>query len=180
MGQLRHAAQPQSVRIESWEIEVAKSVARSFRTFTEIEDLEAELFKRLLELKARKRSGVRDWRSFLARSLYNAATDLIRRWNYRHRGMRSLTAPLGDEDDDAVLEDVLAAPAETVDLRIELSCVMRELAPELQELWHLLVEVRGNKTALARRLGRPRKTVDHWIGKIRTALGKRGFARPKK
>lgn len=179
MGQLRHAAQPQSVRIQSWEIEVARSVARSFKTFTEHEDLEAELFKRLLELKAGKSLGIRDWRGFLARSLYNAATDLIRRWNYRHRGVVSLATSVGDEDGDAVLEDLLAAPAEPVDLGIELSGVLRELAPELQELWHLLVEERGNKASLARRLGRPRKTVEHWIGKIRAELERRGLGRPK-
>lgn len=180
MGKVRHAVRPKSVRIEPWEIGVARSVASAFKTFPEHEDLEAELLKRMLELKERKRPSILDWRGFLAKSLYNAATDYIRRWSFRHRGNISLAAPLSNEDEAASLEDLLAAPEESLDLRIDLSSVMEELPAEFRELWHLLVEERGNMSSAARRIGRPKRTVNFWVGKIKSALKKRGFGEPEK
>ncbi|MBI5244515.1 MAG: hypothetical protein HY922_12685 [Elusimicrobia bacterium] len=176
MAGSRREAHPQSVRIEPWEIEVARSVARSFRGFSEHEDLEADLFRRLVEFKSRGRPpAAASWRDFLARSLYNAGIDHIRRWESRHRGLVAFDAPAGGGEDAPTLEDILAAPEEPGDTGLEIEAVLKDLSPELRRLWHLLVEEEGNKASVARRLGRPRKTVDYWISKVLAALKRRGL-----
>ncbi|MBI4676121.1 MAG: hypothetical protein HY748_00895 [Elusimicrobia bacterium] len=176
MAGSRRDARPQSVRIEPWEIEVARSVARSFRGFSEHDDLEAELFRRLIEIKSRGRPpAVASWRDFLARSLYNAGIDHIRRWESRHKRLTPLDAPTGGGEDSPTLEEVLAAPEEPADLRLAVGAVWDELSQELRELWDIMVEEQGNKAAAARRLGRPRKTVEYWISKISKALKRRGL-----
>ena len=47
---------------------------------TDHEELEAELFKRLLELKINHQLNAKNWKSFLATSLslYNAANNFVR------------------------------------------------------------------------------------------------------
>lgn len=180
MGQTRHGVRRKFVRIEQWEIEMAAGIARSLKTSLEPDDLEAELLGRLLELKQAKPAAVRDWRGFLARSLYNAATDLQRRWNVRHKGTVSLDEPLSGEEQADVLADTLAAPEESIGLGIDLAEAMKELPPELRELWFLLVEEDGNGSSLARRIGRPIRTVAFQIGKIRAHLEKRGLDEAKK
>ncbi|MHB2025153.1 MAG: RNA polymerase sigma factor [Elusimicrobiota bacterium] len=176
MAKKRRCARPHSVQVEPWEIEVAKSVARSFKTFPEYEDLEAELLKRLLELKGRKRSGVLNWRGFLARSLYNAATDLVRRRDWWRRRAVSLETPVGEGDEGTLsLEGLLAAPDEKADLAIGFAAAWEKLSPDLQRLWHLLAEEGGNVVSASARLGRPRGTVRRWLDKIREVLAESGI-----
>lgn len=175
MGGSHNDARPHSVRIEPWEIEVARSVARSFKTFPEHEDLEAELLKRLLELKSTRRHGVRDWRGFLAKSLYNAANNVVARWKWRDRRMLSLELRVAGEDEDATLESVLAEPDERPDLEISFAEVWQDLSPDLRDLWHLLVEEEGNVLSVARRLGQSRGTVRGNIRRIKALLGRFGL-----
>lgn len=179
MGQIRHDAHQKSVRIEPWEIEVAKSVARSFRSFPEYEDLEAELLKRLLELKVAKPAQVRDWRGFLARSLYNAATNLVNRRNWWRRRALSLDARVGDDEESPTVESLLAAPEESAELGFDLAAVWRDISPDLKELWEMLVEEEGNVAAVARRLGRPPRTVRDWAARLRSLLEARGLDEPR-
>jgi DNA-directed RNA polymerase specialized sigma24 family protein len=110
----------------------------------------------------------------LARSLYNAANNFVRNKNLRENKMRSL-APDDVEDATPALADLLAAPEEPVDLRIDLATLRDELSPQLRQIWDLLVEEQGNVSAAARKLGRPRKSFDYWIGKLRQLLKKRGL-----
>lgn len=153
-------------------MEIVKQVAHVYRT--EREELEADLFKHLLELKTTRQREVRNWKSFLARSLYNAANNFVRDERHRRRKSRSLAAE--DEGEDKLsLVQVLAAPPEPVDLRIDVASLWREMAPELRDLWALLLEEAGNTSAVAKRLGRPRKTVEYWIQKLRRFLKRRGF-----
>jgi len=160
------------LRVEPWEVAIVKQVTRAYRT--DQEELEAELLKRLLELKSKHQSRARDWKSFLARSLYNAANNFVR--DQRLRLTR--TQPLEVETEEqrgASADQVLAAPAAQIDLRIDLVTLWGELSPELRELWTLLFEEGGNVSAVAKRLGRPRKTVDYWISKLKRFLKNRAI-----
>lgn len=166
----------QPICIEQWEIEVAKSVAGSFKSFPEHEDIQAELYKHLVEIKSKKHLGIRNWKSFLAKSLYNAAYDFIRKWHVRHKNVQPLEMPEENEEGSHIsLEKILAAPDERINLKLEVSEIWKQLSPELQKLWSLMVEEEGNKASVARRLGRPRKTVEYWIMKLQTILEKHGF-----
>jgi DNA-directed RNA polymerase specialized sigma24 family protein len=159
-------------QVAVWEIEVVQQVVHAYRT--DHEELEAELLRRLVELKIKHQARVRDWRAFLARSLYNAANNFVRNRRLRESRMQSLE-PDDVLDATPALADLLAAPEEPVDLRIDLARLREEISPELRQLWDLLIEEQGNVSAAARKLGRPRKSLDYWIGKLRQLLKDRGF-----
>src|SRR5262249_27790100 len=68
----------------SWELQLIKKVARTFRT-TEKDDLEGELSKKLLELKSQRRPDIRNWKAYVAKFLFNKAANLVRNSRARHR-----------------------------------------------------------------------------------------------
>lgn len=176
MGKASHGVRRKSVRIEPWEIEVAKNIARSIHNIPDRDDLEGELLKRLLELKTKSKEKARDWRGLLIRSLQNAATDMVRRRNWWRDRAVSLESTISEYSEESLtIADALMAPDENVDLKIELSGVWKELSPEMRDLWSLLVEEGGNGSSLARRIGVSQRTVSFWIAKIREALKKRGL-----
>jgi DNA-directed RNA polymerase specialized sigma24 family protein len=160
------------LQVEVWEMEVVKQVAHAYRT--DHEELEAELVARLVDLKIKHRARARDWRAFLARSLYNAAKNFVRDKNLREGKMRSLE-PDDAQEGPSKLADLLAAPDEPIDLRIDLASLREGISPQLRRVWDLLMEEHGNISAVARKLGRPRKSVDYWIGKLRQLLKNRDF-----
>jgi DNA-directed RNA polymerase specialized sigma24 family protein len=167
VGEANHKGR---LHVEIWEMEVVKQVAHVYRT--DYEELEAELFRRLVKLKIKHQARARDWRAFLARSLYNAAKNFVRDRAVREGRMRSLEV---DNVDDAppALEDLLVAPEESIDLRIDLTGLREELSPQMQRLWDALVEEQGNISAVARKLRRPRKSLDYWVGKLRRLVKNR-------
>jgi len=158
--------------VEAWETEIVKQVAHAFRT--DHEELEAELLSRLLELKIKHQARARNWRAFLARSLYNAAKNFLRNRDLRESKMRSLEAEDIEGAPPALL-DFLAAPEEAIDLRIDLARLREEVSPQLRQVWDLLIDEHWNVSAAARGLGRPRKSLDYWIGKLRKLRKKRGL-----
>jgi DNA-directed RNA polymerase specialized sigma24 family protein len=158
------------LRVEAWEIDVVKQVVHAYRT--DSEELEAELFRRLVDLKIKHQARARDWKAFLAQSLYNAAKNFVRDKNLRESKIRSLEIER-EENPPASLMDLLPAPGEPLDLRIELSQLREAVPPELRPLWDLLIEEHGNVSAVAKRLGRPRKTVDYSIQKLKQFLKNR-------
>jgi DNA-directed RNA polymerase specialized sigma24 family protein len=160
------------LHVEAWEINLVKQVVHAYRA--DQEELEAELFRRLSEMKVKHKARARDWKAYLARSLYNAANTFVRDQNIRHRRIQSLE--IEDEDQaPASLLDLLPAPEEPLDLRIDLCRLRNEMSPQLRDLWDLLVEEQGNISAAAKKLGRPRKTVDYWIQKLKTFLKNRAI-----
>ena len=159
------------LQVEVWEREVVKQVAHAYRT--DYEELEAELLRHLAELKIKHQAHAWDWRAFLARSLYNAANNFVRNKGLRESKMQSLEC--GGEDAPPALADLLAAPEEPIDLRIDFARLREELSPQLREVWDLLVEEHWNISAVARKLGQPRKSLDYWIGKLRQLLKNRAL-----
>jgi hypothetical protein len=160
------------VQIDVWELELVKQVMYAYRT--DREELEAELLGRLLELKIKHQARAQDWKAFLARSLYNAANNFVRNKNWRESRIQSLE--LDDTEGPHLgLADLLAAPEEPIDVRIDLARLREEMSPQLRQLWDLLIEEHGNISAIARKLGRPRKSLDYWVGKLRQLLKDRAF-----
>ncbi len=151
-------------------MEVVKQVAHAYRT--DYEEFEAELLGRLVALKIKHQARARDWRAFLARSLYNAAKNFVRNKDLRDSKMQSLD-PDDGEDARPALADLLAAPEEPIELRIDVARLREEMSPQLRQVWDLLIEEHGNISAVARKLGRPRKSLDYWIGKLRQLLKNR-------
>lgn len=161
------------LRVEAWEMELARRIAGSFRPGDE--DLMAELFKRLVEVKAKDLSSIRDWRAFLAQSLYNAAKNFIRHEDARRC---AIFLPFGDEaaeDEPSYRAPKLIAPEDPLESRLDLGRAWEALTPEMRELAQLLLEEEGRTNSLAKRLGRPRKTVEYWIRKLRTVLKNHGL-----
>lgn len=175
----RHADEghERSVHVKDWELDLATKIAGSFRKSIgdEAEELEAELFQRLLEIKLQKIEGIEKWDAFLAKSLFNAANNFLNKRNTRRDRMESLDAIIrADEEKSPIpLENILDEPIEDVDFQIQLNAALQSLSPELQDLWKILIEEEGNTSKVAERLGRPRKTVEYWIDKIKAVLKKK-------
>jgi DNA-directed RNA polymerase specialized sigma24 family protein len=162
------------LRVEAWEMELARRIAGSFRLGDE--DLKAELFKRLAEIKAKKLSAVHNWRAFLAQSLYNATKNFFRHENaLRGQAKLLFIDDESGEDERSYAERKLIAPEDPVESRLHLGEVWAALTPEMRELAQVLFEEEGNVSSVAKRLGRPRKTVEYWIRKLRTVLKKHGL-----
>jgi DNA-directed RNA polymerase specialized sigma24 family protein len=159
------------LRVEAWELDLATRIAGSYRPGDQ--DLRAELFKRLIEIKANRRSTIRNWQAYLAQSLYNAAKNFFRREDALRR--RAGFSSTDDAPDDYGLPDrgrELIAPEDPIETRLYLDKIWRDLIPEMRELAQLLLEEEGNASLVAKRLGRSRKTVEYWIRKLRTILKK--------
>lgn len=151
--------------VESWEIDLAAGIARSFKSYERFEDLEAELFAELAELKQRGLSEIRDWKSFLAQSLFNAAKDFIEK--NRTFDRKALSLDIEPRDDgsrkEPWIERFRTRGTEDMDFSIQWRTAWGKLSPELQNLWQILMEEDGNIVNTAKRLGRPRKTVEYWV-----------------
>lgn len=160
----RRATSQSTVPIELWELDLVSKVARAFRT-TEREELEAELAKRLCELKSKNLSGIRNWRGYVAKFLYNKASNIVRSWRLRDKRERIQEPP----------ERWTAATTENQNIAFDFARLWRSLNPELRQCWHVLIEEGGNQGRTARRLGKHRNTVRRWIREIRTLFEKHGF-----
>jgi DNA-directed RNA polymerase specialized sigma24 family protein len=162
-------------QIESWELDLIRTVARKFRT-TERDDLEGELGRKLLVLKGQPRGHVRNWEAYVWRFLWNKASNWVR----DHRLREAKNVGLSEERPAREWEEpagshVPSAPDDKPDVRIAFAHAWQELDTELRRLWETLLEERGNQARVARRLGMHRNTVRLWSQKIRRILGKHGF-----
>ncbi|MFA6433774.1 MAG: sigma-70 family RNA polymerase sigma factor [Elusimicrobiales bacterium] len=164
--------------IEDWEVELARGIARSFAGFPEWNDLEAELFRKVSALKSGKRRELRDRKAFLAKCLFNTAHDYIRRW----KAGEALFRPMEVTDKNGERfswEDITPHPGDRPESTAAIRLALETLSPELRELWTLLMEEGGSQVRLAARLGKPRMTVNYWIGKLKASLAELGLGHEK-
>ena len=157
---------------------MARGIARSFKTFEQFDDLEAEVLLKLAELKSRQPAHAEDWKSFLATALFNAAKDCIRK--HRNWAKRSQSLEGSDNKEEAgnrTWEDQLPSHSEAdPDFLIQWEPAWAELDSELKNLWQILMEEEGSITNTALRLGLPRKTVEYWVKtKLAGYFKKKGF-----
>lgn len=156
--------------VETWELEMVQKVARAFRIFDR-DELVAELSRKLVELKQRPPSDVQNWKAYLAKFLYNKASNWVR--DTRNRERRVARAET-DEDWIGTLPTGASLHSQE-DLRIAFARLWRELDPELRRFWELLAQERGNQANVSRRLGIHRNTARLWIRKIPEILERHGF-----
>lgn len=158
-----------SCHVEAWEITLAREITRSFHEFPDWHDLEAELFRKLSLLKRKPKKDVKDWKAFLAKSLFNAAHDYIRKCNSNQELFKpfDIKTPEGTP-----MEETIPHPGDPKWTDLHLKMVIERLSPELRQLWGMLLEEGGNQAQVAVRLGKPRMTVKYWIDKLKTSLAK--------
>lgn len=157
---------------------LVRAIAGRFRT-SERDELEAELARRLLALKSSKPKGVRSWEHYVAKFLFNKASNWVR--DQRLREKKSVDLDSSTQTDDALartpnLLDVLASAEPDIDLRLALTEVLQELDPELRAFWELLVRENGNQLQVARILGKHRNTIRHWLKRIEQILMRHGLS----
>jgi DNA-directed RNA polymerase specialized sigma24 family protein len=155
-------------QVEPWELDLLRKVSAAFRTHDR-EELEAELARRLLVLKTGNLRGIRDWKAYVAKFLYNKAANWIRDTRARDRRMATLA-----EDPGAHIMIGHNTGCED-DVPLSVRAVYQDLDPELRRLCQVLVEESGNQVAAARRLGKHRNTIRLWVRKIEQVLQRHGF-----
>ena len=153
-----------------WERNFIKKVVRLFRTREE-EDLEAELWKELLQLQSQHPSHITHYKRYVAKLLLNQAANLVRNWRTRDR--RTFKT-LERCDGDALLLRRIS-PSDEIDQRLIFLEVWTVLEPRLRRLWLLLLEENGNQTRVSMRIQKHRNTVRLWIREIKALLRKHGL-----
>lgn len=133
----------------------------------QIEDLEQELRRCLLEKEHLYLASRASWDTFANRVIHTAALNLIRNRQLLKRGGGEKPRPLLGE---------IALPAtmdETVD-RNELHSLIAQLPADLRAVCHALM-ISKNKLRAAASLGITRQQLDRRIEKIRTHFNASGF-----
>jgi hypothetical protein len=161
----RRATDQSTVAIELWELELVGKIAKAFRT-TEREELEAELARKLCELKSKKLCGIQHWRGYVAKFLYNKASNIVRSWRLREK-MQQTQGNLPESRIPRVWEDR--------DLAFDFDQVWRTLDPERQKFWQILLMEKGNQAKTARRMGKHRNTIGLWSKRIRNIFERHGL-----
>jgi hypothetical protein len=154
--------------VELWEVDLLRKVASRFRT-SDRDELEAELARKLLVLKSKTPTMIRNWRAYLAKFFFIKASNWIRderARTYRH-------AVLADEtDDDANPAGMRVAEKSNTppELAPAFAAVWDQLSPAHRSLWTVMVEENGNQVRAARRLNKRRNTVRAWTRQIQQVL----------
>jgi DNA-directed RNA polymerase specialized sigma24 family protein len=158
------------------ELGLIAKVARAFRT-TDRDELQADLARRLLDLKRKPRSHIRDWNAYLAKFLYNKASTWVQTQRRLERRVRSL-----DESDPENTDEPIAEPRDSADTdssqSLAFATVWADLGPELQQFWTVLIEEGGNQSKAADRLGIHRNTARKRRARIVEVLKAHGFNAP--
>jgi|SRR5579872_3343637 len=154
--------------LADWEGALASVIARKFER-REPDELEAELTRTVLTLKARAPPHVQDWEKYLAKALHNRAHNWIRK---RRGQAKRETAPPGAFEE--ILPSFSASEADP-ESQVAFAELWRQLGPERTELWNLLGEARRNLSEVARRLGKHPNTLRLWIRKIQQIVITHGF-----
>jgi RNA polymerase sigma factor (sigma-70 family) len=167
--------------LDRWEIELTQSIASRYMGQMGQDDLSSELCLFLIKLKQKKLSVTKNWKAYLAKSLLRRADRIVRSWSNRQKRTISLDALVdvhlsGDgQSEEICLEDILYEKEED-NMQLEsLMSAYNELNPEEKKLWDLLIKEEGNISQVAQEIGKPRKTVDYHIQKLRGLLRSKGF-----
>jgi hypothetical protein len=79
----------------AWERKLVFVIARKFELY-EPEELQAELARTVLDLKARPPPAISDWKNYLAKALHNRANNWVR--DRRNRAKRETALPESGEE----------------------------------------------------------------------------------
>ena len=175
---------------EDSEIAVAKKLVNEFRRMLPclqregFEDLLQECLVHWLSAKetydpAREASKS----TFMGRIIRNKLTDLVREREADKRKLAHITSSLdehlGNEDDPDALVDTIAdtnlSPILQIEMKIDLSQVLKRLTPKQKKLCHLLGNSGISIKDASERLKTPRSTIYDEIERIRRIFMKEGL-----
>ncbi|MGI9072747.1 MAG: hypothetical protein ACR2JB_15880 [Bryobacteraceae bacterium] len=167
-----------AIHVEIWERQMTLNVARAFRA--DQEELQAELASRLCELKSRNLRGIRNWKAYVTKFLYNKASNIVRSWRLREKKEQAYEAPhdIASHDEVALVREPVEQFEDNRGLALDLASVWSALDPDQQRFWKVLLQERGNQTRTAKRLGKHRNTVILWKKQIRAILEHHGVSLP--
>ena len=169
------AAEEDFARIEPWELELVRELARQFRT-EDPEGLETELILKLAQLKSKPHTGIRSWKDYLWISLRNHAANFTRsRPPIQKIPINVVESGEEDAGADPVLGVILSSLEGDLDSKIAYSDAWKELRREQRELLRVLDEERWNQVAAAKRLHKHRNTIRNWLEEIRQVLERHGL-----
>jgi transposase len=152
------------VRDWDWELEQVEKVAARFPEFDK-EELAAELAKSLLALK--RPTGIRDWKAYLIKALFNRASSIAKKWRTLQRRETSIELHPETAQEASRSEE---ADSRRLESRLKLSKIRRRLDAESYALLKLLADSGENQSRVARLLGKHRNTIRRRLQKIRQAL----------
>ena len=124
-------------------------IAAAFRGVDQ-EELQAELAVTLLHLRRKQTIGIRNWKSYLAKSLLNRASKLAKHWR-RQGAIEVGYDPALLPEDFAHHIDEMNRPESAA--ATEMKLIRRRLSRRSFEFLRLLDECHGSISALARKLG---------------------------
>ncbi|MBI5244048.1 MAG: sigma-70 family RNA polymerase sigma factor [Elusimicrobia bacterium] len=162
--------------IEPWELDLIRSIASRYSNQVDPDDLAGELSAFLLRFKG-KNVKMADRKAYLTKSLLRRADRIANAWKRRRDRDVSLESLVSDGDEDIRLENLLSAEDADTTVLDGLLSIYEQLPREQRRLWDLLIEEDGDTAKVARRLGRPRTSVDYHIQKLRRLLGSGGSGR---
>jgi len=158
--------EPSSFEINDWDRRQIRQIVARFPQMDR-EEMEAELAVTLLELKHNRPVGVRDWRAYVATSLFHRAASLAKKWRAQWRHEVSI------DTDPAVVEPLAFAPEpgpRPVDASVVLARIRHVLDAESYALLERLANSKGNQARAARELGVHRNTIRRRLRRIRQVL----------
>lgn len=143
------------MNLEGWEWDLINRVSAAFRT--DREELGAELALKVLVFKSKSQSGIRNWKGYLAKLLYNKAANLVRDCRARERIERARS-------------DEWMAPSRYSLHGPAFIAIWNELKPRDREICQVLIETNGNRSHAARRLSTHRNTISRRLREIKQIL----------
>jgi len=180
---------------QSWEIAIAKNLIEEHRS--RYPCIEREDFNDLLQICLthwdRRKKGYDPARgasreTFMGKVIRNKLTDLVRKRESNKRKVDyiavSLDEPLADEEDSSTLGDTIDEstvkggspdPFFRVDLRIDLSRVLKKFTPHQKKLCHLLGEKGLTVTEASDYLKTPRSTIYDELKRIGELFQREGL-----
>jgi DNA-directed RNA polymerase specialized sigma24 family protein len=154
--------------LADWEHKLASVIAKKFERI-EPEELEAELFQTVIELKARLSPEIQNWEGYLAKALHNKAHNWTR--DRRAAAKREFALPEPDKE----TRPFFTSNEDNIEHKLAMAHFWQHLQPELKQLWELLEQENWNQTRVAHRLGKHRNTVRSWIRRIYQIFIAHGF-----
>src|SRR5258708_7446268 len=121
---------------------MVNKVSRAFRT-AELEELQAELARKLLELKRRMPPNIRVWKAYLAKFLCNKASNWVRDSRKRDTRRLALTREIGEGDSEILRGEILRSLEKETVARIALTELLNKFGPEVRELCDSLLQENG-------------------------------------
>ena len=148
-----------------WDSELVAKVASRFPELDQ-QELKAELAVTVLALQRNPPAGIRDRKAYLAQSLFNRATSLVR--ELRRRQKHEISTPFDIESPEPSVDSELCTSQS--EARLESEQLRRRLDSESYTFLQVLAHFDGNQSQAAQFLGTHRNTVARRLRSIRRRL----------